>query len=142
MTTTIAILVSGVFVILALWHIRMAFGSLSGESVGVPSIDGKPLFVPSRASTLLVALFLLACAGLVAVTSGLVQLGVPARVPVWACCALALGLFARAVGEFRYVGFFKRVRGSRFARLDTMVYSPLCLVLAVGVAVVAFGDAS
>jgi hypothetical protein len=51
---------------------------------------------------------------------------------------LALGLLARAVGEFRYVGFFKRVRGSRFARLDTLIYSPVCLLLAVGVALVAW----
>jgi hypothetical protein len=51
--------------------------------------------------------------------------------------ALALGLLARAIGEFRYVGFFKRVRGSRFARLDTLLYSPLRLLLAVGVAFIA-----
>jgi hypothetical protein len=31
----------------------------------------------------------------------------------WLSLALALGLLARAIGEFRYVGFFKRVRGSR-----------------------------
>jgi lipopolysaccharide/colanic/teichoic acid biosynthesis glycosyltransferase len=30
----------------------------------------------------------------------------------------------------RYVGFFKRMRDSRFARFDTLVYSPLCLFLA------------
>ena len=56
---------------------------------------------------------------------------------VWLCYGLALGLLARAIGEFNYVGFFKRVRGSRFARLDTLVYSPLCLLLAIGVALVA-----
>jgi hypothetical protein len=41
------------------------------------------------------------------------------------------------VGDFRLVGFFKRVRGNAFARLDTLVYAPLCLVLAVGVFYVA-----
>lgn len=51
---------------------------------------------------------------------------------------LALGLAARAIGEFRHVGFFKRVRGTRFARLDTIFCSPLCLALAVGVALVAW----
>ena len=48
----------------------------------------------------------------------------------------------RAIGDFRYVGFFKRVRGSRFARMDTTLYSPLCLALAAGVAAVAFGAGS
>jgi hypothetical protein len=72
-----------------------------------------------------------------AATAGLVEVGLPVRVLSWSCYALALGLVARAVGEFKYVGFFKRVRGSRFARLDTLLYSPLCLLLAVGVTLVA-----
>ena len=56
---------------------------------------------------------------------------------VWMSYGLALGLLARAIGEFRYVGFFKRVRSSRFAELDSLVYSPLCLMLSGGVALVA-----
>lgn len=42
---------------------------------------------------------------------------------------LASVFLLRAVGDFRYVGFFKRVRNSRFAALDTRFYSPLCLFL-------------
>ncbi|NME67937.1 DUF3995 domain-containing protein [Flammeovirga aprica] len=33
----------------------------------------------------------------------------------------------RAIGEFNYVGFFKRVRGTEFAEADTKFFSPLCL---------------
>jgi hypothetical protein len=32
---------------------------------------------------------------------------------------------ARAIRDFHLVGFFKRVRGTRFARLDIVVYQPL-----------------
>jgi hypothetical protein len=42
-------------------------------------------------------------------------------------------LALRAIGEFRYVGLFKRVRESRFAALDTRVYTPLCVALAAAV---------
>jgi len=84
-----------------------------------------------------VGLVLLLCACLVAATAGLVNVGIPARVLSWISYALAAGLLARAVGEFKYLGFFKRVRDSPFAKLDTLLYSPLCLLLAVGVAVVA-----
>ena len=45
---------------------------------------------------------------------------------------LAVLLLMRAMGELNYIGFFKRVRGSRYATLDTWLYSPLCLVQAVG----------
>lgn len=145
MTTAVSSAVSVIFVILALWHLKMALStgaSRSGsESGAVPSLAGRPLFVPSRTSTLLVAVALFVFAALVLATAGLLPVAVPRRVLSWSSGLLAFGLLARAIGDFRYVGFFKRVRGSKFARLDTLVYSPLCLLLALGVAFVAYADA-
>ena len=136
---TLASTLCAVFLVLAGWHVYMAVMPRvgSGESGAVPSVGGKPLFVPSRHATLAVAVVLLLFAGLVAATAGLVPLALPPVWLAWMSYALALGLLARAIGEFKYVGFFKRVRGSRFATLDTFVYSPLCLLLAAGVATVA-----
>jgi hypothetical protein len=136
--TALASTVSLVFVALSLWHVRMAVSPSSGESGAMPSVSGKPLFVPSARATWAVAVVLLLFACLVAAMAGLLEVGIPRRALSWLCYALALGLFARAIGEFKYVGFFKRVRGTRFARLDTLVYSPLCLLLALGVALVAW----
>ncbi|MBA2961512.1 MULTISPECIES: DUF3995 domain-containing protein [Ramlibacter] len=139
MTTALAVVVCAVFLLLAAWHVRMAFAGHGGESGAVPSVDGKPLFAPSPRATLAVGCALLAFAALVASTAGLLPPVLPPALLAWLSGGLALGLLARAIGEFRYVGFFKRVRGSRFARLDTWVYSPLCLLLAIGVALVAWG---
>ena len=137
MNTAVAVVVSVAFVALALWHFHMAFSPAGGVSGAVPSESGKPLFVPSTRATLAVGFVLLVFALLVAATAGLIEVRVPGRLLSWSSYALALGLLARAVGEFKYVGFFKRVRGSRFARLDTLLYSPLCLLLAIGVTLVA-----
>lgn len=137
MNTALAVVVCVIFIGLALWHFRMAFAPTLAESGAVPTIEGKPLFVPSRRATVAVGFALLLAAALVAITAGLIPLAVPRVVPVSLSCALALGLLGRAIGEFKYLGFFKRVRGTRFARLDTLVYSPLCLLLSVGVALVA-----
>ena len=135
--TALTSFLSLVFVALAVWHFRMALLPASGASGAVPSVDVRPLFVPSATATVGVGVALLLFAALVAATGGLLDLGTPRRFLAWASLALALGLLGRAVGDFKYVGFFKRVRGSKFARLDTLVYSPLCLLLAVGVASVA-----
>lgn len=35
----------------------------------------------------------------------------------------------RAIGDFKYVGFFKEIKTTEFANLDTNFYSPLCLVI-------------
>ncbi len=102
----------------------------------MPETAGRPAFTPSAASTLAVALALTAAAVLIAAPAGLLQLPVPAQVTDNLVFGLALVLLVRAVGDFRLVGFFKRVRDTRFARLDTAVYSPLCLALAVAVFIV------
>jgi hypothetical protein len=111
-----------------LWGIR---GEL-GRSVTIPEIDGRPLFVPTRLACFAVAGLLAAAAWVLLVGSGyLPDLGVPWLATVGPA-AVGLVLLARAVGDFRYVGFFKTVRESRFAVLDTWFYSPLCALLALG----------
>jgi hypothetical protein len=137
MRETIGVIIAAVFLVLGLWHFYMASGVLSGESGAVPSTDGKPAFVPSKQSTIAVGMVLCLLAGLVAATSGAIPSALPPAPLKWLSIALAVGLLARAVGEFKYVGFFKKVRGSRFATIDTLFYSPLCLALAAGVAYVA-----
>ncbi len=137
MDVLLTLVVCGAFVAIAAWHADMALRPGRRLASAVPSLEGRPLFVPSRGATLTVAAVLLLFALLVAATGGLVAARLPQAALAGLSYGLALGLVARAVGEFRYVGFFKRVRGTRFARLDTLVYSPLCLLLAGGVALVA-----
>lgn len=142
MNVALPSVICSVFLVLGLWHFRMAVGTSSGDNGAIPSVDGKPLFVPSRTSTVAVGVLLWLFAALVAATSGIVSLGLPRALLSWLSYALALGLAARAIGEFKYVGFFKKVRGSRFARMDTLFYSPLCFLLAIGVAVVGLQHAA
>jgi len=122
------ILLSLIFVSLSLLHgywVVVGAGHLSGY---VPEIEGKPAFEPGRFATSVVALLLLLAAAICADQARL--LGMPriplARVGVW---TLLVVFLLRAIGEFRLVGIFKRVRSTRFGRLDTWVYSPLCLVV-------------
>jgi len=71
--------------------------------------------------------------------SGFAPLPVPAwigRIGVW---GIALAFAARAIGERRYLGFFKRVRGTQFAQRDTRFYSPLCVLIAALACALALG---
>lgn len=128
--TIAAGLVSGILLLLSGLHVFWILGGGWGKRGVVPTHnDGKPLFVPGQGSTLLVALALLIAAFLVAWRVGWVEPGLAEwmpRIGVWGI-VLVFGL--RAVGDFRYVGFFKKVTGSTFARLDTRLYSPLCATL-------------
>lgn len=101
-----------------------AFGTGEG-SAAIPEVDGVPAFKPSKAGTAAVGLVLLGTAAIVLLHVELLLAGAAAV------------LVLRAIGDFRLVGFFKRVKGSRFARLDTRLYSPLCLALGAALAVLA-----
>lgn len=140
MNTILALLLIAVFLCLALLHCYWLLGGRMGVLAAIPEIDGKPAFLPSATATFVVALGLALCALLLAAASGLVSLPVPHSVLSWLTRALALVLLLRAIGDFRLVGFFKRIRSSRFAHLDTVLYSPLCVALSAGVAAIGLVD--
>ena len=106
----------------------------------IPKQDGKPLFQPPPAGTLLVALFLLSAGLVVLGRLGLWGIALP-RWPfvagTWTLVAVFLG---RVVGDFTWFGVFKRMRGTAFAWWDTRLFVPLCLLLALGCLVVALSE--
>ncbi len=129
-----------VFAGLSLIHVYWLFGGRVGQLAAIPEMNRKPVFQPSVLVTLMVAIGLALCAVVIAGTAGVLTLPLSQTVLAWLTRALAVVLLLRAIGDFRLVGFFKRIRDSRFARLDTTVYSPLCLALAIGSAVVGFAE--
>jgi len=136
---TVAILTA-----IALLHAYWAGGGRLSIGAAVPSVGGVAAFRPSAAGTAAVALALLAAALLVAAVGDLIRPPGPNWIYVGAASVLALIFAARAVGDFGLVGFFKTRGDGAFARLDTWVYSPLCLILAIAIAaiVVTRGDPS
>jgi hypothetical protein len=138
MIDLLALLIALIFAVLALWHLYWAAGGKRAKAAAIPRLEGRPAFRPSRAGTLAVAAALLLSGALVLLVSGRLGRLLPHAPMLWLSYGLALVLLLRAIGDFRLVGFFKRVRGSRFARLDTMLYSPLCLALSAGVFLVAY----
>ncbi|WP_035057574.1 DUF3995 domain-containing protein [Andreprevotia chitinilytica] len=128
----VAGLLTGFFVLAALVHIYWAAGGRRGMTAAIPSVDGKPLFTPSPLATAMVAVAMLIMALLVQWQIQMVQLPIPQSWARLVLLALAAIFALRAVGDFKYTGFFKRVRNSAFAKLDTRFYSPLCLAIAGG----------
>jgi len=131
----IATVLAGVLFLLSFLHVYWALGGRRGLEAALPqrAPGGEAAFIPGPVLTFGVAAAL-AAGGLVALgLGGFLQ---PQLLPdAWlralgAAGAAAFG--ARAVGDFRLVGFFKRVRGTPFARWDSALHSPLCALLAAG----------
>lgn len=138
LSITIAVALIAVFACLSLVHVYWLLGGRVGLLAAIPELDGKPVFQPSAVATLVVAIGLALCAVVIAGTAGVLTLPLSQTVLSWMTRGLATVLSLRAIGDFRLVGFFKHIHHTCFARLDTAVYSPLCLVLALGTAIVGF----
>jgi hypothetical protein len=136
-SSTFVAVAAALLICIALIHVYWALGGQFAHDAAIPIKNGKALFRPRRTSTLLVAALLVAAALLLLAGAGVVALPLPSPWLEAACWLVALIFAARAVGDFRYVGFFKRVRDSRFGRLDSALYSPLCVFLSFASAVAA-----
>ena len=134
----ISILLSVALAVLAGVHVYWALGGSAGKGAAIPEAHGKQLFRPSRAATVGVAGGLALAAVVAAMRGGV--FGPAGDHLAWRLAAGVLGVLfaARAVGERRYVGVFKRVRGTRFARWDTRVFTPLCALMAAGFLVLCY----
>lgn len=137
MTALIATLLAALLAILALLHLNWMVRGV-GASAAVPSRpDGTPLFRPGRLASFLVAAALLPAAAIVLAQAQLLDTPLPPSLLRVGTLAVAAAFAARAVGDFRYVGLFKRVRTTPFARWDTLLFTPTCLVIAGAASVVA-----
>jgi len=118
-----------IFALIAAVHLYWAMGGRLGMGAAIPSVGGAPVLSPSAGMTVLVALALFAAAALVATTGGALPLPLPRRLTDILAILLGLVMVARAIGDFRLLGFFKTRGDGPFATLDSWIYSPLCLLL-------------
>ena len=150
MTFTFAALLAVLLGLIAAFHLYWAGGGSWGIGVVFPTKpggpdppyrDGLPAFSPWALATAGVAVLLVVAAFVPLAAVGAVEVPVPGGFVRFSIWALAVVFLLRAVGEFNYVGVFKRVRATPFAKWDTSLYTPLCFVLSVLSFGVALGSA-
>ncbi|MDR1088094.1 MAG: DUF3995 domain-containing protein [Coriobacteriales bacterium] len=127
----IALTLSAVFIALAVLHVAWALGfKWGGNSLLPQKPDGTLLFNPGTVACFIVALVFVLPALIYLMRVGILATGIPDWVPSVGVWGIALVLLVRAIGDFRYAGLTKKIKNTSFARRDTRLYTPLCLVLA------------
>ena len=106
-------------------HVYWARGGKRFATNAVPSRRGKPTMEPGLTATYAVAGLL----GTAAFATLLSTVRIGGRLPRILAAGAGLVVLLRAMGDFRLIGFFKKERSTDFAKLDTRIYSPLCLLL-------------
>ncbi len=125
-----ALINSIVFLILSGLHFYWALGGKIAFAEAIPkNSSGERVFNPSKFQSLLVGLGLLIFSWFYLVKIGFVPIDIPLKVLSITGWFIAAVFLLRAVGDFRYVGFFKKIKNTDFGRQDTRYYSPLCILL-------------
>ncbi len=132
MSLILSLLLFAIFLLLSSIHFYWAFGGKWGAGAVLPTksddIDQKALN-PGIVATLIVAFGLLAFGLLPLIITDTIHFELPHWLEKYGLWIIA-GIFGlRAIGEFRYVGFFKKYKNTKFGRNDTRYYSPLCLII-------------
>lgn len=142
MLSSLAIFLALIFAVLALLHFYWAVGGSFGGEAAVPSMAGEKIFTPSAFASTVVGILLLL--GMFAFLGrvGYMTYGFPTWLFRLGTATIAVLFLLRAIGEFRYVGFFKSIRDSEFASWDSYLFSPLCLFIAVSAFLVSYFDPS
>jgi hypothetical protein len=123
---------------LSLLHAYWALGGRWGSAYVVPVIRGKRSFEPTPLAPWIICGPLAVAVILVIGKAGWIGTGpllVLFDAGVW---GLSFVFVLRAIGNLGTFGFFKTITGTPFARWDTWLYSPLCLMIAIMAACLAW----
>lgn len=115
-------------IIIALIHFYWSFGGKVGIDLAIPSIEDKAVINPTKFITFLVGILII---GFATVAYMLKFHNLNSNYIIYLGWIISIIFALRAIGEFRVVGFFKKIKSSKFAKYDTKYYSPLCLFFSV-----------
>ena len=110
-------------------HVYWAFGGKWATNSVMPTKAGEKAFTPGTGMTLFIALLLSMAAIILLQQTNIVHFAFPnsiVQVASWVCMIVFL---IRVIGEFHYFGIFKQKKDTQFARMDTVLYIPLCAFL-------------
>lgn len=118
-----------ILIIISAIHFYWAFGGKWATDRVFPEIKSTKPIKPSILATVVVAFAFLGFAIVYLNKINLFSIRLPQVIEQYGTWVLSVVFIIRAIGEFKYVGFFKTMKDSKFAEMDTKFYSPLCLYL-------------
>lgn len=126
----LVVILALIFLLLSLLHFYWAFGGRVWYDQVLPtSSNGLHRFNPGMVQTLIISFGLLLFAFIIA--GNLFWFDSYGRRKYFRYGSLVIAFIfsLRAIGDFKFVGFFKKIKTTRFADNDTDFFSPLCLFI-------------
>tara|TARA_R110002049_G_scaffold273961_2_gene451889 strand:- start:226 stop:645 length:420 start_codon:yes stop_codon:yes gene_type:complete len=128
----LSILLSTILIGLGLIHFNWVVGGTFGFSESLPTKEsGERVLNPKKIDSAIVGIGLTVFGIFYIFKSGLIAYNLPEWIMNYGGWIIPIIFLLRAIGEFKYVGFFKSVKKTNFGKLDTKFFSPLCLLIGI-----------
>lgn len=130
--TMLSLLMGLIFVVLSGFHFYWFRGGRWGTEYVFPTKDKESKAPPiPMFATLLVALGLALIGVLYLVKGGMAGIRIPYWIEKYLYWFIPAIFILRAIGEFKYVGIFKKIKDTKFAEADTKIFVPLCFFIGI-----------
>ena len=129
--TILSLILFLTFIVLGGFHFYWLFGGIWGLEQAIPTKDKADSLSIPKIATLIVGLVLVSFGVIYFVKSGLINLSIPNWITDYVYWFIPIIFIIRAIGDFNYVGFFKKIKDTVFAKADTKLFAPLCLFIGV-----------
>jgi hypothetical protein len=128
----LSILLTIIFITLGFIHFNWVVGGTFGFAESLPTKEsGERVLNPKKIDSAIVGIGLTAFATFYFLQTGFIEYKLPVWIMTYGGWIIPVIFLLRAIGEFKYVGFFKSVKTTTFGKLDTKLFTPLCLLIAI-----------
>ncbi|WP_308990526.1 DUF3995 domain-containing protein [Mariniflexile litorale] len=118
--------------VLGIIHFNWLMGGEFGFSESLPTKEnGERVLNPKKIDSAIVGIGLIAFGIFYLLKSGFIDYNSPEWIMKYGSWIIPIIFLLRAIGEFKYVGFFKSIKKTDFGKLDTELFSPLCLIIGI-----------
>lgn len=132
MTTLLSVILFLIFIVLALIHFNWVIGGTWGLDQALPTDEkGEKLFTPGRFDSAIVGIGLMVFGLFYLHQTDFLNIDIPFWIKKYGAWIIPAIFLLRALGDFKYVGLFKKIKDTEFAKADTKFFSPLCLSLGI-----------
>jgi hypothetical protein len=128
----LSILLCIIFTALGLIHFNWVIGGKFGLEKSLPTNEnGKKILNPKKIYIAIVGIGLTMFGLFYLTKSGLLQFDTPTWMIKYTGWIIPIIFLLRAIGDFKYAGFFKRIKNTEFGKWDSKLFTPLCLFIGI-----------
>jgi len=140
-TTILSLLLLIIFLVLGGFHFYWLLGGTWGLKKVIPTKKNEPnnLKIP-KIATLIVGVILIFFGLVYFIKSKVINVSNPSWITNYMYWFIPFIFILRAIGEFNYVGFFKKIRDTEFSKADSKIFSPLCLIIGIVGVIIQFAN--